>query len=143
MEIKILQYPDSLDDPMSIREQVFHQEQHIDRTIDFDGLDEESIHFVAYDHGKPIGTARLRIMEEDSLGKIERLAVLSTYRGKGIARLIMGEIERYLRNHHIPVAMLHAQSYVRSLYQKLGFQIEGGEFEVAGIAHVTMLKPLS
>jgi len=38
--------------------------------------------------------------------------------------------------------MIHAQEYVKGLYEKLGFEQVGGIFEEAGIPHVKMIKHL-
>jgi predicted GNAT family N-acyltransferase len=38
--------------------------------------------------------------------------------------------------------VIHAQDYVKGLYEKLGFEQVGERFEEAGISHVKMLKRL-
>jgi predicted GNAT family N-acyltransferase len=37
---------------------------------------------------------------------------------------------------------LHAQTYARGFYERLGYVSFGDEYEEAGIAHISMRKPM-
>jgi predicted GNAT family N-acyltransferase len=117
-----------------IRGQVFVIEQDIDWAIEFDGLDQESVLFIAYLGNQPVGVARLHGH------KIGRVATLPSYRRRGVAKTIMGTIEEYARRHDMPVLSLHAQLYVKKIYEKLGYVAEGDIFKEAGIDHIYMEK---
>lgn len=65
-----------------IRTTVFVNEQKVPEEIDFDGLDNSSIHWLAFDDSNiPIGTAR---MQKD--GHFGRMAVLKHYRKNGVGK---------------------------------------------------------
>lgn len=121
-------------DHVMIRGQVFVIEQDIDWAIEFDGLDRESVLFIAYLGDRPVGAARLHGH------KIGRVATLPSYRRRGVAKTIMETIEAYARDHGIPVLSLHAQLYVKKIYEKLGYVPEGDIFQEAGIDHIYMEK---
>jgi predicted GNAT family N-acyltransferase len=86
-----------------------------------------------------VGTVRVRYLDHQT-AKIERLAVLSEFRGQGIGKRLMEEALNIAANKQINTVVIHAQDYVKSLYLKLGFLPEGELFEEAGISHVKMIK---
>jgi predicted GNAT family N-acyltransferase len=83
LTIKVAESLEDFSAMRSIRTEVFQAEQGIEPELDFDGKDETSDQIVAYINNRPIGTARVRYID-DSTAKIERLAVLPVVRGKGI-----------------------------------------------------------
>lgn len=123
----------------AIREQVFQVEQGVEPALDFDGLDEAALHIVAYDGAEAIGTARIRYLSDD-LVKIERVAVLSRYRGRGVGREIMETAIAFLEQQPVSQIKVNAQVQVKAFYQKLGFEPWGDEFDEAGILHVEMRR---
>lgn len=125
----------------TIRELVFQQEQGVEPALEFDGQDEISEHIIAYLDSQPVGTARIRYLDEKT-AKIERLAVLPIARGKGIGKQIMELALDIAGKNNIQEVVIHAQEYIISLHQKLGFEREGEIFEEAGIPHVKMRKKL-
>jgi len=124
-----------------VREAVFQQEQGIAPELDWDGLDATAIHAIAYWQGDPIGTARIRYLQAQA--KIERLAVLPTYRGQGVGRQMLLGVLDYLANQGFSTAFLYAQTSTQGFYQKLGFTPQGPEFSEAGIPHRKMMIQLS
>jgi predicted GNAT family N-acyltransferase len=125
----------------SIRYEVFHVEQGVALELDFDGLDETSMHVVAYDAEQAIGTTRIRMLT-DRLAKIERVAVLAAYRGQGLGKLLMETAVGYLDQQAIPEIKLNAQMHVKTFYEKLGFSPYGEPFDEAGILHIEMRRSL-
>lgn len=121
----------------AIRYQVFQVEQGVDPALEFDGQDEAAIHLLAHLNGEPVGTARIRLLS-DQLAKIERVAVLSACRGRGIGKQLVEEAIVFLNTKNIPEIKLNAQLYVKDFYQKLGFEQRGEVFEEAGIPHIEM-----
>ena len=126
----------------AIRTKVFHQEQQVEPELDFDGKDEVCLQLVAYLDGEPIGTTRIRYLNVKT-AKIERLAVLPTARGKGIAKKLMVKALESLTEQNITEVVIHAQEYIKGLYEQLGFEQEGEVFVEAGINHVKMRKKLN
>lgn len=126
-------------DIQSVRQQVFQQEQGVAPAVDFDGLDELSEHIVVYVDGIPIGTARIRYLNQQ-LAKIERVAVITAYRNQGIGKRIMQAAIAYLDQKNVPESKVHAQSHAAAFYQKLGFEPQGEEFYEAAILHLQMRR---
>ena len=75
-----------------IRRRVFIVEQDVPVDEDVDGLDGGCTHVVARMEGVAVGTARLRIADDGS-AKVERVAVLTQWRGKGIGEALMAALE--------------------------------------------------
>jgi predicted GNAT family N-acyltransferase len=126
----------------TIRREVFQREQGVSEELEFDGLDESAEHLLADRDGVPVGTARIRRLNEKTV-KIERLAVLISARGLGIGRKLMEEAIAVARGYaDAEEIVINAQEYVTRLYEKLGFEVVGDRFEEAGIPHVKMKKIL-
>ncbi|WP_312100730.1 GNAT family N-acetyltransferase [Acinetobacter venetianus] len=124
-------------DAKLIRELVFISEQNIPEQDEWDDQDAISQHFVVYDRNQPIATARLLV--NNSVG---RVAVLKTYRGQGIGRLIMLQIIAYAQAQKRPSLQLSSQVHAISFYEKLGFSIQGDEYDECGIPHIEMVMPI-
>ena len=120
-------------DAKFIRKQVFIIEQNIPEEEEWDDQDMISDHFVVYDQDQPIATARL--LQNNSVG---RVAVLKTYRGQGIGRMIMLEIIRQAHQQDRTFLQLSSQVHAISFYEKLGFSIEGDAYDECGIPHIKM-----
>lgn len=120
-----------------IRTRVFQIEQGVDAALEFDGLDANAIHFLAYVGQNAVGTCRIRSLTPQQ-AKMERLAVLPESRKYGIGRKIVETVLEFLANKNITDLQIHAQSAVVGFYQKLGFIAQGEEFEEAGIPHIKM-----
>jgi predicted GNAT family N-acyltransferase len=126
-----------------IRTAVFQTEQGIDPALDWDGLDQKSVHLVAAIHGESAGIARLREISDPSSLKLERLAVLADYRHQGIGREIVHTAIAYSQSQGYTALMLHAQLPTVEFYQQLGFIAIGAPFEEAGILHLKMERSLA
>ncbi|MGD8380158.1 MAG: GNAT family N-acetyltransferase [Gammaproteobacteria bacterium] len=114
-----------------IREQVFIREQKVPEDLEWDGLDAECVHALAFDNnGIAMGTGRLH-----PSGKIGRMAVLESWRGKGVGASILQLLMDEARRQGLPGCELNAQTYALGFYQRFGFVAEGPEFDDAGIPH--------
>ena len=120
-------------DAKFIRKQVFIIEQNIPEEEEWDDQDMISDHFVVYDQNQPIATARL--LQNNSVG---RVAVLKSYRGQGIGRMIMLEIIRQAHQQDRKFLHLSSQVHAISFYEKLGFSIKGDAYDECGIPHIKM-----
>jgi predicted GNAT family N-acyltransferase len=140
--IKIVKYQEKEAIIKMIRSVVFQEEQGVDPTLEFDGYDDSCEHLLAYLNDEPLGTSRIRYIDEKT-AKIERLAVLLEARGQGIGTALMlkaiAVIEAKKKYKKI---IIYAQVYVQSLYEKLGFKPVGDRFTEAGIIHIKMVMPL-
>ena len=140
LQIETVKYQDKIAAIKHIRTQVFQKEQGVSPELEFDGLDADAIQFLAYLNGKAVATARIREIDADTV-KIERLAVLPEYRKQGIGKQLMESALSVSRLDKSQV-IVHAQEYIASLYQQLGFEVVGERFSEAGIDHVKMVKQL-
>jgi len=118
-----------------IRTEVFVIEQKVPMELEMDGVDPVCRHVVAVPNtGEAVGTARLL----DS-GQIGRIAVLKSWRGRGIgSRMVKTLIDcaRLEGRRHLH---LHAQTQAIAFYQKLRFRDIGEPpFDDAGIPHIRM-----
>lgn len=121
----------------AIRAAVFQVEQGIPSTKDYDGQDAIADQFLAFNLGQPVGTARYRRID-DRQAKVERVAVLSSQRGKKVGQAIMDAIEYAAWQQYIPSLVLDSQLTASGFYERMGYQIEGDVFEDVGIPHVKM-----
>lgn len=140
MDIKIVETKEELDQAYHVRTVVFVDEQQVPPEEELDQYDKEAIHFVGYVNGVPIATSRLRFV--DSYGKLERICVLESERGKSYGKMIIQRMELEIKNYDYQKAKLNAQTHAEVFYRKLGYETVSGEFMDAGIPHVTMVKEL-
>ncbi|KAF9408528.1 hypothetical protein BGZ94_002281 [Podila epigama] len=127
---------------MAIRYKVFSDEQGYDRSIEVDDIDPECLHWVAVDeHGNGLGTARL-YRYSPTVGKVGRVAVLSSTRGSGLGRRIMEAVEAYVQEHlkEIDTLALSSQWPRRGFYEKLGYVTKGDIYPDEGQPHILMEK---
>jgi len=118
----------------AIRRQVFVEEQNVSQ--ERESMDDaEAIHYLATVNGLPAGAARYRIMEKGA--KIERIAVLSSYRGKKVGEAILKKILGDLKSEKN--IYLYAQVNASAFYIKNGFELTQNFFLDAGIEHVEMV----
>jgi predicted GNAT family N-acyltransferase len=139
--VKLTDFTTDRDAIVQIRSHVFQQEQGVPVELEFDGKDEQATHFLAYFDTQPVGTVRIRMLDDTTV-KLERLAVLPQFRTFGIGRKIMETALEFLSRQKITTVRIHAQEAVKEFYQKLGFVAEGAIFEEAGIPHLKMSKQL-
>jgi predicted GNAT family N-acyltransferase len=138
---KITTDKEELAGALSIRRQVFVKEQDVPDEIVTDGRDPEALHIVVKEANRVIGTARIMFTEE-RCAKLERMAVLKGYRGRGIGKAIVSFFIREMRKRGVKQAVLHAQHQAAGFYKSCGFRETGTPFLEAGIRHLKMVKDL-
>ncbi len=79
-----------LNEAFRIRNSVFVKEMGISKYTEYDGLDDQAIHYLLFYNDKPVATLRWRETEAGIV--IEKFAVLKKYRGKAIAALFLRNI---------------------------------------------------
>jgi predicted GNAT family N-acyltransferase len=139
--VKQVKTPQELKDAQEIRRQVFTEEQGVRREVDIDGLDQNSDHIIVYNNNIPIGTARIRY-KNGIQSKLERIAVLKSYRVQGIGKRIIESSLKLAKTKGALEATLGSQQSAIGFYEKLGFRQAGKPFEEAGIPHIAMTKKL-
>ncbi len=142
IRVKKVETDQELKEAFKVREVVFIDEQECPPEEEFDGFDDESIHFIAYISGEPVGTSRYRTTDKGV--KLERFAVLKEYRGKGVGKRLVQTALGQIETTREPETLLylHAQLDAMPLYARYGFQKEGEMFVEAGIKHFLMKKTL-
>lgn len=141
MDVRRATTPTECDDALTVRYEVFVDEQGVPEHRELDGRDDEATHFVGYDDGAPVGAARLREYDETT-GKVERVAVVGRYRGDGHGRELMDVVESTARDRGYESLLLHAQVPVIGFYERLGYEVTSETFDDAGIPHREMRKQL-
>jgi predicted GNAT family N-acyltransferase len=135
IEVKNVSDSKLLDEIFRIRTIVFVEEQNCPPELEWENED-VSHHFLASYFGQPAGACRWRATEKGF--KLERFAVLPSFRGKGIAQKMIATIL-----NDLPIdanyIYLHAQLDAMPLYKKFSFVAEGDQFEEAGIQHFKMV----
>lgn len=121
-----------------IRQSVFIDEQHVPESLEWDGEDEASTHFIASDqNGTAVGCIRLM-----PSGQLSRLSVLESFRNQGIGSQLLNAAEEHARSVGMQEIFLHAQTHATSFYESAGFTVNGGIFLEADIPHRQMFKEL-
>lgn len=125
-----------------VRRYVFTEEQGIPAALDHDGLDETSIHALAFseDTTKAIACGRLTIHKPYE-AIIARIAVLKEYRGASLGKRIIECLEQEAKQKGIKKIELHPHKHLFDFYQSLGYaQTIDPERVVAGHTLLTMNK---
>lgn len=129
-------------DSLTIRKIVFIKEQHVDEALEIDELENQTLHVVGYEGEQACCTARL-YEKETGIIKVQRVAVLSSQRGKGYGRELMNAIEDIAKSEfHAHTLILDAQDHAIPFYEKSHFTVFGGPFLDANIPHHHMKKEI-
>jgi predicted GNAT family N-acyltransferase len=135
---KLAENEEDLQGTNEVRRQVFVIEQGIDEKLVFEkSKNSNEINIVVKDKDAIIGTARV-VFPADNTAKIERMAVLKSFRNRGIGKGIISFLNEELKRRKITRIVLHAQYQAVDFYKACGFQESGLPFEEAGIRHVKM-----
>ena len=127
---------EELEKVFAIRKIVFVEEQGCPPELEWENED-VSIHFLALSDHQPCGACRWR--KTDKGYKLERFAVLKSFRGQGVGRAMIATVLADLPGD-AEYVYLNSQLDAMSLYAKFGFVAEGDQFEEAGIQHFKMVK---
>ena len=121
-------------DAQAVRYAVFVVEQKIPAELEWDVMDAQCLHAVAYDaQHQAIGTGRLL-----PDGHIGRMAVLGSARNSGVGADILRLLMEQAKLRGDASVRLNAQQTAEKFYTREGFVRDGEIFMEAGIAHVCM-----
>ncbi|MFD2117189.1 GNAT family N-acetyltransferase [Paenibacillus yanchengensis] len=144
-----IQTEQELSDALAVRTAVFVQEQQVPISLEVDEKDtlmeQEKTgcsHYVLYNKTTPVAAARYYMYSEKT-AKLQRIAVLKTYRGQGLGKAIIEQMEQHIQAKDIAHIILDAQVTAVGFYEQLGYTKQSEQtFLDAGIVHVRMEKYL-
>ena len=132
--IMLAKWPEQAELLRKLRESVFVIEQGVDAAIEWDGKDNLCQHLIAFSaDNQPIATGR---MLPD--GHIGRIAVIPSWRGKGVGAAILENLIALARNADAEMVYLNSQTHALAFYQRFSFIAEGEVYMEAGIPHQRM-----
>ena len=137
LRIELLPWESARAQAAPIRFAVFVEEQGVPFEIELDEYDAVSLHALAFDGDKPVGTGRLL-----PDGHIGRMAVLEEWRNRGIGGLLLKRLIDAAKARGDVQVALSAQVGALPFYRAHGFEAEGDEYMEAGIRHQAMRKSL-
>ncbi len=135
VEVKQVKWQDRESYLRRIRTIVFIEEQNIPEEMEWDEHDETCTHVIVDINGDYIATGRLL-----ETGQIGRMAVLKSYRQRGIGSKILKKLLFIADEKLMKEVFLHSQVNAIGFYKKFGFEEEGSIFDDAGIPHQKMKK---
>ncbi|MFH6984106.1 GNAT family N-acetyltransferase [Marinoscillum luteum] len=126
LRMVIAEEKNDLDRALKIRSEVFVKEQGIPPHLDHDADDATSIHLLAYADKELIGTGRLTEVPASGW-QLARIAVIKSYRGLGIGRMIIENLENIARSKNARRVFLRPHKHLQSFYEQLGYQLMNDE----------------
>ena len=120
-----------------IRLAVFCDEQGYLPYREFDQADGSALHVVLYEGEEAVATGRI-LQESQQVFYLGRIAVLKPWRGRQAGRFLMETLMDIARSRGAEIFKLGAQVQARGFYEKLGFQVVGGEYPDDHVPHVPM-----
>ncbi|TFV61313.1 GNAT family N-acetyltransferase [Geodermatophilus sp. DF01-2] len=126
----------------ALRTRVFVEEQGVPADVERDEHDATAVHALVRDErGRVVATGRLLV--RDGRAVVGRMAVDTAVRGRGYGAAVLAELHRQAVLLGLTEVELHAQVPARGFYERAGYTAVGDVYEEAGIAHVTMRRPLA
>ena len=136
LKVEIVKWIDGYVPLSMIREKVFIEEQKVTPQLEWDGRDEEAIHFLAYQDEKAIGCARAFVIENHM--QLGRMAVLKEYRNKGIGGTLIEKAVITAKLNQLSAINISAQCHAIDFYKKFGFEVISDIYLDADIPHRDM-----
>lgn len=136
LKVEIVKWIDGYVPLSMIREKVFIEEQKVTPQLEWDGKDEEAIHFLAYQDEKVIGCARAFVIENHM--QLGRMAVLKEYRNNGIGSFLIEKAITTAKLNQLSKISISAQCHAIDFYKKFGFEVTSEIYLDAGISHQDM-----
>jgi YbgC/YbaW family acyl-CoA thioester hydrolase len=130
-------------DARRIRRQVFIEEQRVPEAMEWDAVDSDAVHAVAYNTlGAPLGTGR-GFFDAAGAYRIGRMSVIASMRGTGVGRAILDSLIDAGRLRGAAQVGLSAQTSVIPFYLRAGFAVQGEVYDDASIPHIEMTRSLA
>lgn len=103
--------------------------------------EKDDILIAAFEEDKMLGCCMLIITEPGTV-RLRQMAVLNNLQGKGLGRALMQFAENIARDRGFRRITMHARKTATGFYEKLGYVVNGEEFEEVTLPHVVMEKQL-
>lgn len=145
-KVKKLETENELLISKEIRTKVFVNEQNVPINIEIDKLDNEksTIHIGLFKDNKMLATGRILNIGTNNI-YLGRIAVLKEYRGLGIGKILVLEMENIAKEMTDGKLISHlgSQLSAEKFYESIGYtRIDNNVYLEAGIYHITMKKVL-
>ena len=136
MKIEIVKWIDEYELLTMIREKVFIEEQEVTSQLEWDGMDKDAIHFLAFKDKKGVGCARAFVIQNRM--QLGRMAVLREYRGEGIGSALIETAMTLAKLNQLSGIYISAQCHAIDFYKKFGFEVTSDIYLDAEIPHRDM-----
>ena len=140
LKIEIVKWIDEYELLTMIREKVFIEEQKVTSQLEWDGMDENAMHFLVFKDEEAIGCARAVVIK--NYMQLGRMAVLKEYRGQGIGSALLEKAIVTAKLNQISSIHISAQCYAIDFYLKFGFKVMSDIYLDAEILHRDMTLKL-
>ncbi len=136
LKIEIVKWIDEYELLTMIREKVFIEEQKVTSQLEWDGMDKDAIHFLAFKDKKGVGCARAFVIQNRM--QLGRMAVLREYRGEGIGSALIETAITLAKLNQLSGIYISAQCHAIDFYKKFGFEVTSDIYLDAEIPHRDM-----
>ena len=136
LKVEIVKWIDEDESLTMIRQKVFIEEQNVTSQLEWDGMDEEAIHFLAFKNEKAIGCARAFVIKNHM--QLGRMAVLKAYRGESVGTALIEKVITTAKLNQLSAIYISAQCHAIDFYKKFGFEITSDIYLDAEILHRDM-----
>jgi ribosomal protein S18 acetylase RimI-like enzyme len=103
--------------------------------------EKEEILIAAFEEEKMLGCCMLITLDPATV-RLRQMAVLNNVQGKGIGKALMIFAENIARDRGFRKMTMHARETAIGFYEKLGYRVNGDQFEEVSIPHYIMEKAL-
>jgi len=136
LKVEIVKWIDEHESLKMIRQKVFIEEQKVTSQLEWDGMDEEAIHFLAFKNEKAIGCARAFVIKNHM--QLGRMAVLKKYRREGVGTALIDKVITTAKLNQLSAIYISAQCHAIDFYKKFGFEVTSDIYLDAEILHRDM-----
>jgi predicted GNAT family N-acyltransferase len=136
LKVEIVKWIDGHTQLKNIREKVFIQEQKVMPELEWDGMDEKSIHFLVFKEKEAIGCGRALVIKNQM--QLGRMAVLKEYRGEGVGSALIKKAMTTAKLNQLTTIYIGAQCHAIDFYKKFGFEVTSDIYLDAEIPHQYM-----
>ncbi len=136
LKIEIVKWIDEYELLTMIREKVFIEEQKVTSQLEWDGMDKDAIHFLAFKDKKGVGCARAFVIQNRM--QLGRMAVLKKYRGEGIGSALIEIAMTLAKLNQLSGIYISAQCHAINFYKKFGFEVTSDIYLDVEIPHRDM-----
>ncbi len=141
ISIKEVATAEELAQAQRIRAQVLEAEQGFPHEVNIDGLDPSAIHVLVLDDKVPVATARLTVSAEGE-GKIARIAVLPSHRGRGLGKRLIRQLESVARRSRLRSLYVEPHAHLEPFFRRLGYEKVPCSVTPGGYDLIRMMKRL-